>query len=113
MFSSLKQAVYIGTIAVCTLLIFNGNFSVGFLVACSNYVLKIMNQLTQINMMLFVMQQQTVAGQKIKAFFEKPASLLALFQEIHYLKYVIFTLIGTTKVFALRKNFALFSRSSF
>lgn len=39
-FSSIKQAAYIGTIALCALLVIKGEMLVGFLVAASGYVMK-------------------------------------------------------------------------
>jgi ATP-binding cassette subfamily B protein len=41
---------------------------IGFLVACSNYVLKIMDYVSQINNALFQVQQQLVSGQKMQNF---------------------------------------------
>ena len=69
-FSSIKQIAYIGTIAVCAVLVMRGQLLVGFLVTCGSYVLTVMNHITQINNMLFQMQQQIVAGNKIKTFAE-------------------------------------------
>ena len=67
-FSSIKQISYIGTIAVSTILVIKGYMMVGYLVACSNYVLKIMDHISQINSTLFQMQQQFVSGQKMMNF---------------------------------------------
>ena len=67
-FSSIKQAAYIGTIALCAILVIKGQMLVGFLVAASGYVMKIMDHVSQINNMLFQMQQQIVAGDKIRSF---------------------------------------------
>lgn len=69
-FSSIKQIAYIGTIAICAVLVMRGQLLVGFLVTCGSYVLTVMNHITQINNMLFQMQQQIVAGNKIKSFAE-------------------------------------------
>lgn len=69
-FNSMKQAAYIGTIAVCAFLVMRGQLLTGFLVTCSSYVLTVMNHITQINNMLFQMQQQIVSGSKIKNFTE-------------------------------------------
>ncbi len=71
-FSSIKQTAYIGSIAVSALLVIKGSIMVGFLVACTNYVLKIMDHITQINNSLFQMQQQLVSGQKMCDFMKKP-----------------------------------------
>lgn len=67
-FSSIKQFAYIGTIAVSTILVIKGYLLIGYLVACSNYVLKIMDYISQINSTLFQIQQQLVSGQKMMNF---------------------------------------------
>lgn len=67
-FSSIKQTAYIGTIAVSALLVMKGYMMIGYLVACSNYVLKIMDFVSQINNTLFQVQQQLVSGQKLMNF---------------------------------------------
>lgn len=69
-FSSIKQIAYIGTIAICAILVMRGQLLVGFLVTCGSYVLTVMNHISQINNTLFQMQQQIVAGNKIKSFAE-------------------------------------------
>ena len=43
---------------------------VGYIATCSAYVMKIMDHITQINNTLFQMQQQLVAGQKMKNFMD-------------------------------------------
>lgn len=67
-FSSIKQIAYIGTIAVSTILVMKGYMLIGYLVACSNYVLKIMDFVSQINNTLLQVQQQLVSGQKMLNF---------------------------------------------
>lgn len=67
-FSAIKQIAYIGSIAVSAVLVLNGKMQVGYLVACINYVLKIMDYVSQINNMMFQMQQQLVSGQKMMNF---------------------------------------------
>lgn len=64
-FSSIKQFAYVGTIAVSAVLIINGHMLVGYLATCSSYVLKIMDYITQINNIIFQMQQQLVSGNKM------------------------------------------------
>ena len=56
-FGIVKQTAYIGSIAVSAILVIKGEIMVGFLVACTNYMLKIMDHITQINNSLFQMQQ--------------------------------------------------------
>ncbi len=67
-FSSIKQIAFIGTIAISTVLVMKGYIMIGYLVACSNYVLKIMDFISQINNTLFQVQQQLVSGQKMMNF---------------------------------------------
>lgn len=74
-FSIVKQTAYIGSIAVSAMLVINGRIMVGFLVACTNYILKIMDHITQINNSLFQMQQQLVSGQKMCSFMGKPSRI--------------------------------------
>ena len=69
-FQSIKQIAYIGTIAIGAVLVIKGHMLVGYIATCSAYVMKIMDHITQINNMLFQMQQQIVAGQKMKNFME-------------------------------------------
>lgn len=68
LFSTIKQAAYIGSIAVAALLVMKGYIGVGILVACVDYVLKIMNFITLINNTMFQMQQQLVSGRKLMDF---------------------------------------------
>lgn len=70
-FQSIKQLAYIGTIAIGAVLVMQGAMLVGYIATCSMYVMKIMDHITQINNTLFQMQQQMVAGQKIKSFMER------------------------------------------
>ena len=69
-FHSIRQIAYIGTIAIGAVLVMQGYMLVGYIATCSAYVMKIMDHITQINNMLFQMQQQIVAGQKMKNFME-------------------------------------------
>ncbi len=67
-FSSIKQFAYIGSIGVSAVLVMTGHVTVGYLVACADYILKIMNYITMINNMMFQMQQQIVSGRKMMDF---------------------------------------------
>lgn len=69
-YNSIKQFAYIGSIAVSALLVMNGHMMVGYLVACADYVLRIMNYINMINNMMFQMQQQIVSGYKMMKFME-------------------------------------------
>ena len=67
-FSSIKQVAYIGTIGISAILVIQRKMLVGYLATCSGYVLRIMDQITNLNNTIFQMQQQLVAGAKIKNF---------------------------------------------
>lgn len=67
-FSIVRQAAYIGSIAVAAVLVIKGYLLIGYLVASADYVLKIMNYVTQINNSMFQMQQQLVSGRKMLDF---------------------------------------------
>lgn len=69
-FSSIKQIAYIGTIVIGAALVMKGEMLVGYILSCASYVMKIMDHITQINNTLFQMQQQIVAGAKMKNFME-------------------------------------------
>ena len=74
-FSTIKQIAYIGSIAIAAALVIRGDILVGYLVACTNYVLKIMDHISQINNTLFQMQQQLVSGQKMMNFMACPIAV--------------------------------------
>ncbi|MBR4183070.1 MAG: ABC transporter ATP-binding protein [Lachnospiraceae bacterium] len=67
-FSIIRQVAYVGSIAVAAVLVMKGQLLVGYLVACADYVFRIMNHVTQINNSLFQMQQQLVSGRKMMDF---------------------------------------------
>ena len=67
-FAGIRQFSYIGSIAVSAILVMKGYLMVGYLVACTDYVQRIMNFVSQINNMMFQMQQQLVSGQKMMDF---------------------------------------------
>lgn len=69
-FNSIKQIAYISTIAIGAVLVMQGHMDIGYIATCSAYVMKIMDHITQINNTLFQMQQQLVAGQKMKDFMD-------------------------------------------
>ena len=68
--NAIKQVAYIGTIAIGAALVIDGQMLVGMILTCASYVLKIMDHITQINNMLFQIQQQIVAGAKMEPFIE-------------------------------------------
>ena len=67
-FSIIRQVAYVGSIAVAAILVMRGLLLVGYLVACADYVFRIMNHVTQINNSFFQMQQQLVSGKKMMDF---------------------------------------------
>ena len=67
-FTGIRQFAYIGSIAVSAVLVMKGYLLVGYLVACTDYVQRIMNFVSQINNNMFQMQQQLVSGQKMMDF---------------------------------------------
>ena len=69
-FSTIRQIAYIGGIAVSAILVMRGQMRLGYLVACTEYVMRIMNYITTINNMMFQMQQQVVSGYKMMHFME-------------------------------------------
>lgn len=68
LFSILKQFAYVGSIVIAAFLVINGHLMIGSLAAVTSYVFKIMDFITQLNNMLFQMQQQLVSGQKMYKF---------------------------------------------
>ncbi len=74
-FGTIKQLAYIGTIAVGAVLIISDRMLVGYLLTCSSYVLKIMDYITQINNVMFQMQQQLVSGQKMLAYMDTDSKI--------------------------------------
>ena len=69
-FSTIRQIAYIGGIAVSAVLVMKGQMRLGYLVACTEYVMRIMNYITTMNNMMFQMQQQVVSGYKMMHFME-------------------------------------------
>ncbi|MBQ9490834.1 MAG: ABC transporter ATP-binding protein, partial [Lachnospiraceae bacterium] len=67
-FGMIRQVAYIGSIAVAAVLVMHGQLLVGYLVACADYVFRIMNHVTPINNSFFQMQQQLVSGKKMLDF---------------------------------------------
>lgn len=69
-FNSIKQIAYIGTIIIGAVLVIKGQLTVGYILASSTYVMRIMNNITSVNNHIFNMQQQTIAGLELKKFME-------------------------------------------
>lgn len=70
-FNSIKQIAYIGTVLIGAVLVMKGYLTVGYILSASTYVLRIMNNITNLNNHIFNMQQQTIAGLELKKFMEK------------------------------------------
>lgn len=68
---SINQIAYISSIAIGAVLAINGHLTVGSILAASTYVIRIMNNLTNLNNQIFTMQQETIAGLELKKFMEK------------------------------------------
>ncbi len=75
-FNTIKQVAYISTIAIGTILTFKGYMTVGYIMASSTYVLRIMNNITNINNHIFKMQQQIIAGVELKHFMERESNIV-------------------------------------
>ena len=74
-FNTIKQIAYIGTIIIGAILVMNGYMTVGYILASSTYVMRIMNNITGLNNHIFNMQQQTIAGLELKKFMEKESDV--------------------------------------
>ncbi|MBQ6788337.1 MAG: ABC transporter ATP-binding protein [Lachnospiraceae bacterium] len=74
-FNSIKQIAYISTIIIGAILVIQGHMTVGYILASSTYVMRIMNNITGINNHIFNMQQQTIAGLELKKFMESESKV--------------------------------------
>ncbi len=74
-FNTIKQIAYIGTIIIGAVLTIKGHMTVGYILASSTYVMRIMNNITGLNNHIFNMQQQTIAGLELKKFMEKESNI--------------------------------------
>ena len=74
-FNSIKQIAYISTIIIGAILVMQGYMTVGYILASSTYVMRIMNNITGLNNHIFNMQQQTIAGLELKKFLEKSSNV--------------------------------------
>lgn len=70
-FNALRQAAYVGAIALCTYFIVSGSLLAGSLVACTSYVMMIMSDITSLNSNSFVFQQYMVSVEKINKFMDE------------------------------------------
>ena len=73
--NSIKQIAYVSAITIGAVLAINGHISVGSILAASTYVLRIMNNLTNLNNQMLTMQQETISGLELKQFMEKESQI--------------------------------------
>lgn len=69
-FNTIRQAAYISTVIIGAVLVMQGRLTVGYILASSTYVMRFMNQITNVNNHIFNMQQQAIAGVALKRFME-------------------------------------------
>ncbi len=69
-FGTIRQVAYISSLTIGSLLIFYGEMTTGALVAFTGYVLSLMDNITNINNMMFTAQQFLVCGGRIMIFME-------------------------------------------
>lgn len=74
-FNTIKQIAFIGTIIIGAILVMQGRLTVGYILASSTYVMRIMNNITGLNNHIFNMQQQTIAGLELKRFMDKSSNV--------------------------------------
>ncbi len=74
-FNTIKQIAYISTIVLGAILAIKGYMTVGYIMASSTYMLRIMNNIIWLNNFIFGMQQQLVAGVALKEFIEKDSTV--------------------------------------
>lgn len=70
-FNTIRQIAYISTIVIGAVLVMQGRLTVGYILSSSTYVMRFMNNITNVNNHIFNMQQQTIAGLALKRFMEK------------------------------------------
>ena len=74
-FNTIKQTAYIGSLIIGALLAVKGYISVGYILASSTYVTRIMNNITGLNNHIFIMQQSMIAGAALKDFMDKKSNV--------------------------------------
>lgn len=70
-FNGIRQIAYISTIVIGAALVMQGRLTIGYILTTSTYVMRFMNNITNVNNHIFNMQQQTIAGVALKRFMEK------------------------------------------
>lgn len=74
-FNTIKQTAYIGSVIIGAVLAIKGHISVGYILASSTYVTRIMNNITGLNNHIFFMQQSMIAGAALKDFMDKESNV--------------------------------------
>lgn len=74
-FNTIRQIAYISTIVIGAVLVMQGRLTVGYILSSSTYVMRFMNNITNVNNHIFNMQQQTIAGLALKRFMEKESKV--------------------------------------
>lgn len=74
-FNTIKQIAFIGTILLGVVLAIKGYITVGYILASSTYVMRIMHNITGLNNHIFNMQQMLIAGVELKKFMEKESNV--------------------------------------
>lgn len=74
-FNTIKQIAYISTIVIGAVLVMQDRLTVGYILSSSTYVMRFMNNITNVNNHIFNMQQQTIAGLALKRFMEKESKV--------------------------------------
>ncbi|MCH5186548.1 MAG: ABC transporter ATP-binding protein, partial [Oscillospiraceae bacterium] len=74
-FNTIKQIAYIGSVIIGGILAIRGHISVGYILASSTYVTRIMNNITGLNNHIFIMQQSMIAGAALKNFMDKDSNV--------------------------------------
>ncbi len=74
-FNSIKQIAYIGTIIIGAVLVMKGYMTVGYILTSSTYVMRIMQNITNLNNHIFNMQQMMIAGVALKSYMEKESNV--------------------------------------
>lgn len=75
-FNTIKQIAFISTILLGVVLAIKGYITVGYILASSTYVMRIMHNITGLNNHIFNMQQMLIAGVELKKFMERESEVL-------------------------------------
>lgn len=76
LFNVIRQLAYISAITLGVILVFKGQISVGAITACSTFVVKIMDHVTQLNNNLYQFQYGLVSTKRLMDFLEKKSKII-------------------------------------